>query len=118
MNKKALLIIDVQNGLFTKKIPIFNSNILLKNINKLENRARKSNTTIIYVQHDNEGFLLKNTKPWELHPNLNPSDNDIFIFKKHGNSFKNTNLYKELKGREINTLIITGLVSHGCVKAT
>ena len=49
----ALLIIDVQNGLFTiQDFPIFQEELLIKNIQTLLEKARKSKVPIFYIQHN------------------------------------------------------------------
>jgi nicotinamidase-related amidase len=40
------------------------------------------------------------------------------VHKQHGKAFEDTPLHAELTGREIGRVILTGLVMHGCVKAT
>jgi nicotinamidase-related amidase len=43
---------------------------------------------------------------------------DRLIHKSHPGAFEQTGLAKELQARRVNRLIVTGLVSHGCVRAT
>jgi nicotinamidase-related amidase len=40
------------------------------------------------------------------------------IPKQHPSALEGTGLGKELADRGVNTLVVTGLVTHGCVKAT
>ena len=42
----------------------------------------------------------------------------VAIHKRHGNAFQDTNLREELESRGIRRVVITGLVTHGCVRAT
>jgi nicotinamidase-related amidase len=73
----------------------------------------------VYIQHSNESILKKNTSGWSLHPDLtSPISKDMLIEKEHGNAFVDTSLHEELKFRGIKNLIITGLVTQGCVRAT
>lgn len=55
---------------------------------------------------------------WQLHPRLQPGENDLIVHKQHGNAFEDTPLYTELAGRGVGRVIVIGLVTHGCVKAT
>lgn len=114
----ALLIIDVQQGLFTKSTPIYRSEELPRNINTLVERARQADVPIFYVQHSDQKSLVKGSPGWQLHPQLQPVETDCVIEKQHGNAFEATNLDATLKARHIDTLIVTGLVTHGCVRAT
>ncbi len=43
---------------------------------------------------------------------------DLIVHKQHGDAFEATTLHDELAACGIRSLVITGLVTHGCVKAT
>lgn len=114
----ALLIIDVQRSLFHKSHPIYQADALLENINRLVDMAHSSGIQVVYIQHNDEKYLVKGTTGWQLHPALQPGDGDLIIHKQHGNAFEETSLGEELARRQICKLFIMGLVTHGCVKAT
>lgn len=118
MSSSALLVIDVQNGLFNKSIPIYQSDQLLSNISTLVSKAHQKQIPVIYIQHTNDNTLAIESENWQLHPLIVPSNEDILVQKKHGNAFENTELQSILQSRSVNSLVITGLVTHGCVKAT
>lgn len=117
-NSCALLIIDVQRGLFNKKIPIYKADSLLGNINLLVSKAHLKQIPVIYIQHSNDSILVYGSEDWQLHESIQPSKEDELVHKKHGNAFEETNLQEILQSKAVNCLIITGLVTHGCVKAT
>ena len=54
MKKTALVVIDVQNAMFMEEDPVYQGEILLRNIKDLLAKARTSGTPIFFVQH-NEG---------------------------------------------------------------
>ena len=114
----ALLVIDVQKGLFERSIPIYEAKQVLENINTLIDHARHAGVPVIFIQHSNHNTLVKGSDAWRLHPEIQPLDDEDVIHKLHGNAFIETNLGDELKKRNIGVLVITGLVTHGCVKAT
>jgi nicotinamidase-related amidase len=114
----ALLVIDVQKGLFDKSTPIYNAGKLLENINALVDCAHRAGAPVVYVQHANESWLAPGSEGWQLHPGLQPLGTDLAIHKRHGSAFQGTGLGKELEARGIGRLVVTGLVTHGCVKAT
>ena len=116
--KMALLIIDVQQGLFGKSTPIYKADELLKNIHRLVDRAHRAGAPVFYVQHSDKRALVKGSDDWQLHPDLHPLDTDHIIHKQHGNAFEATNLGQELKAKNIGSVVVTGLVTHGCVRAT
>jgi nicotinamidase-related amidase len=118
LKRSALLVIDVQRALFEKTIPIYKAEELLHNIQRLVNRAHQSGSPVIFVQHANDSFLVKDSEGWQLHPALKPDAVDLIIHKQHGSALQDTPLQHELQSRSIDTLIVTGLVTHGCVKAT
>lgn len=114
----ALLVIDVQLGLFKKSTPLYRAADILAKINTLIERARAAGVPVIYVQHCNDSFLRQDTPDWQLHPDLlPPTEGEFRIYKRHGSAFEGTSLEQELERREVGWLAISGLVTHGCVKA-
>lgn len=116
--KAALLVIDVQVGLFSKSKGIYRADQLLDNINGLIDKARGAGAAVFFIQHENEKFLRRDSEPWQFHPRIRPLATETIIHKQHGNAFEDTELLDELNKREVNTLVICGLVTHGCVRAT
>lgn len=114
----ALLVIDVQQGLFEKPRGIYLADQLLDTLNILITKARQANAAIIFIQHENDSFLVKESPAWHLHPGIQPLDSETMINKQHGNAFEGTDLQAELTNRGVDTVVITGLVTHGCVRAT
>src|SRR4030042_2509503 len=117
-NNIALLVIDVQQGLFTKSTPLYKAEVLLENINLLVNRAHRDGVPVFYIQHSDSRTLVKGSQDWQLHPDLHPQRMDTNIHKQNGNAFEDTNLEEVLQSKKVSSLIIMGLVTHGCVKAT
>jgi nicotinamidase-related amidase len=52
----ALLVIDVQKGLFEKTTPIYRAKQVLENINTLINKARQENVPVVFIQHSNNKY--------------------------------------------------------------
>ena len=116
---KALLVIDVQQDLFGRPTPIYHGQQLLANINLLAERAHDAGAPVVYIRHCNsEGVLVKGTPGWELHPALHPLPADLMVEKLKGNAFLGTPLAQELRARGVTTVVVTGLVTCGCVKNT
>ncbi len=116
--KTALLVIDVQQGLFKQANPIYKADELLHNINALIEQARTVGAPVIFIQHSNEERLIMGSGDWQLHPSLKPLPGDAIIHKRHSNAFDETDLAKVLQQDGIHDVVISGLVTHGCVKAT
>src|SRR5512140_786860 len=55
----ALLVIDIQKGLFEKSTPIYKAELLLKNINTLINKARQEGIPVFFIQHSSSKTLEK-----------------------------------------------------------
>lgn len=51
-------------------------------------------------------------------PGLEPADGDIEIVKQYPSAFANTSLAATLTGLRVDTLLITGLTTSGCIRAT
>jgi nicotinamidase-related amidase len=116
--KAALLIIDVQNGLFQKSTPVYQAERLLENIRALGERARAAGAPVIYVQHTDPRWLAKGMDTWPIHPGVQPQPGDRVMDKTHPNSFEDTPLEGELDALGVGVVVVAGLVTHGCVKAT
>ena len=114
----ALLVIDVQQGLFRKSTPIYQAEELLEKINLLVERAHRDGVPVFYIQHSDARSLVKGSPDWQLHSQLLPLNIDYIIHKQIDNAFIGTGLDKNLKAKNISRLVVTGLVTHGCVKAT
>jgi nicotinamidase-related amidase len=118
LNNPVLLIIDVQRGLFEKELPIYDEDRLLANINLLVDKAHAAKVPVFWVQHCSEKTLVEGTDGWKLHKAFIPSKADNFIRKHHGNAFQDTPLKAELDALHVRTVVVAGLVTHGCVQHT
>ncbi len=90
----ALLVIDVQQGLFRKSAPIYRAQELLGNITTLIDRAHESGVPVIYIQHASKKTWVEGSDDWQLHPRLQCLNMDLRIPKQHGSAFKETTLKK------------------------
>jgi maleamate amidohydrolase len=55
---------------------------------------------------------------WEVDPRLDCRKSDTLLFKKYASCFFGTDLVPRLLTRRVDTLIITGCTTSGCVRAT
>ncbi|MGN7356504.1 cysteine hydrolase family protein [Paenibacillus sp. SAF-054] len=120
MNHAALLVVDVQNGMFPASDPVYSGEDLLKRIKGLIEQARSCQAHVIYVQH-NEGpgeQLETGTADWEIHPSIAPESEDPVIQKFVPDSFHETELQELLKQKDIQRLVIAGIQTDLCVEAT
>lgn len=86
---KALLIIDVQVGLFEPTPSPYKSDEVISNINKLTDKARPSKTPIIWIQHETPSHeILKfQSSGWKLPNNLNRAESYFYVRKTTPDSF-------------------------------
>jgi nicotinamidase-related amidase len=117
-SKSAVLVIDVQQGLFERSAPIFQAEKMLQNINYLAEKAHRERVPVVYIQHSSDKTLKKGTRQWQFHDQIRPQEGDPHIHKHHGNAFQETNLYQKLQDLNVTRIIVTGLVTQGCVRAT
>lgn len=117
-HRSALLVVDVQEAMFHKATPVYGAEALLANIKTLAARAHSAGAPVVYIQHDDGRSLVRGSDGWRLHPALQPAAGDLLIEKQHPDAFEQTTLAAELQARAIGLLVVTGLVTHGCVRAT
>lgn len=116
----ALLVIDVQVGMFPESDPVYAGDVLLERIRALIAKARACAVPVIHVQH-NEGAgepLESNSPGWQIHPAVAPHAGDTIIQKHTPDSFHETNLQHELAGKGIKKLVLAGIQTDLCVDAT
>jgi len=115
----ALLIIDVQTGLFDEGA--YRADDLLANVSSLTTRARGANVPVIYVQHnahDPQDSLHPDNPGHVIHPPVAPHQGELVVQKTTADSFHDTTLRQELEARGIHKLIIAGMQTDECVNAT
>lgn len=113
----ALLVIDLQQGLFQRPTPVYEEESLLRNISGLVSAARAAGAPVVFVRHSNK-MLVAGTETWKLHPDMRPCEDDLLVDKTQGDAFQDTELDALLKARSVGTVYVTGLVTEGCVRAT
>ena len=114
---RALLVIDLQNGVCHKAEEIFNFKSLVKVINERIAFFRAQNLPIIFIQHESSS-LLKGSVEWKLISKLNYQSNDFYIKKTHLNSFYKTKLQEVLNNLQVRELEICGAQTEFCVDTT
>lgn len=117
-SKTVLLVIDVQRALFTRPHPVYQDSKMLEVINGLVERAHLYGLPVIYIQHSNDSILKEGSDGWKLHPALKPASDDYSVLKKVGNVFKEPAMLSVVEARDIKNVIVTGLVSQGCIRAS
>ena len=97
--KTALLIVDVQVGMFTvPNDPVYQGEELLDTLERLIKKARNADIPIIFIQHEGTvgGALDPSTNGFNVHPRIAPLSGDYTFSKTRANSFHKTNLKQTL----------------------
>ena len=115
MQKKALVIIDIQNDI-TK-----NYKDIIDNINKAVDVAVSNKIHVMYIRHENlsEGTrtFKTGTHGSELVPDLKMASKNVFT-KYKGNALSSEEFSDFIKKNEIREFYITGADAVACVKST
>ena len=117
----AVLVIDVQTGLFRTEPAPFEAEAVIARINKVTAKARKAGAPVFFIQHDgdpNGDYLVPSTEGWKLHPDLVGRAGDKVVRKTTCDAFYGTSLEAELRSRGITTLVLMGYATDFCVDAT
>ncbi len=120
-SQTALLIIDVQLGMFDESDPVYDGPELLEKIKTLIGQARSAGVPVIYVQHndrDSRSPLFTGSPTWTIHPDIQPAEGELVVQKYYPDAFQETVLQEELEKREIKNLVIAGLQTEYCVDTT
>lgn len=116
--KQALLVIDVQRGLFDTSPRPFEADLVVERINTLTARARKAGVPVFLIQHENASELRHGSTNWQLEQNLIVSTGDIGVRKTTPDSLLGTTLQELLTQRGVEQLVICGYACEFCVDTT
>ena len=64
------------------------------------------------------GELTPDSRWVEIDPRLNPTDDEVVIKKQQPSAFFNTGLQTMLTHERVDTVVVTGATTSGCVRAT
>ena len=117
----ALLIIDMQVGLFHGPEKPHDGERVLANIQHLTHQARLQHVPIYAVRHTGPaGSPIAAGSPfWQLLPELElDAEADHVFDKSRPNAFHGTDLAQQLKSRNVEDLYLVGMRTQFCVDAT
>jgi nicotinamidase-related amidase len=117
--KSALLVIDVQRGLFDDEPRPFEADAVIARINSLTARARSTGTPVVFVHHERaSGSLQFASESWQLEPHLVVRDGDTTLRKTTPDSFLRTELSGLLAKWGTEQVVICGYATEFCVDTT
>ena len=112
-SKTTVLIMDYQNRQLSFFSEDFQNELILK-ANKVLAKARQDSIPIIYV----EVRRGERTLETEIHPAVTPQPGEPVLTKRRFGPFSTTNLDEVLKKQGIETLVLMGISTSGCVLST
>lgn len=133
--KPAIVVVDLQLGFTDATCPLGGDlDRVVQSCKELISAAHKKNipvffTAAAYEEHLKDAGVwgkkvpalswLKLGSKWvEIDPRLGKTSDDIMVYKKYPSGFFGTHLQATLTSMGIDTLVITGCTTSGCVRAT
>lgn len=117
--KSAILVIDVQRGLFEPVPQTYQADLVVSKINRVTAWARANQLPVIFIQHEAANSELEyGTQGWELVGKLCVEPSDFKVRKTTPDSFLNTDLEVLLSELSIEHLFICGYATEFCVDTT
>ncbi|KAA9004162.1 cysteine hydrolase [Paenibacillus spiritus] len=119
MGKSALLLIDVQEAMFSyPDEKLFDEEGVMERILLLLRRARQANVPVVFVRHTEEEEFAEGSPTWEISARLNPQPGEAIVNKTACDSFYKTELQDKLRALGVDHLVVAGMQSEFCVDTT
>ena len=134
MNKPALLVMDIQNGIVSR---LQDNMEMLRAVQKSVETARKYNIPIFFVrvafsegypeigsrnkafsQISQFGGMTVSDDATQIHESVRPMNGETIITKYRVSAFAGSNLEVILRAQQIETVILTGIATSGVVLST
>ena len=127
--KVAVLVIDMLNDFVTGALKCERATRIIPNIKRLVETAREKGIPVIYTNDTHLHAVDKEFQVWKQHAvsgtwgaqvvdELKPAEKDYVIHKRRYSAFFATDLDLLLRELNVDTLILTGLVTNVCVQHT
>ncbi|UGA40297.1 isochorismatase family protein [Chromobacterium haemolyticum] len=117
--KTALLIIDVQSGMFDHEPRADQADAVIARLNQLAAAARAAGTPVVWVQHERASApLTHGSAEWRLARGLDAQPDDHYLRKTTPDSFLRTCLHEQLQQWGVGQLVIAGYASEFCIDTT
>lgn len=133
--KPALLVIDIQND-FRKGASAYSCEMLddglVKRVGKLIELCRQKDIPIVYTQHTINAdksnaengepadvrACIMGTEGWKIISELEPKQKDNIVLKHRADGFYESRLAEVLKNLNVDSVIVCGVWTNNCVRAT
>jgi len=134
-DKPAMILVDLVRAYFDKDSPLYAGvEEALASAIRIREAARAAGVTVIYTnvvykEDGSDGGVFYRKVPalsafvrgnpmGDWPDGLDPSDDELVISKQYASAFFATSLTEALNAEGIDTLIITGVSTSGCIRAT
>lgn len=129
----ALLLVDLQNDFLERPGLYPETKLLLLNIGVLLSGFRQRKFPVIHIHtvirpdgkdrmphwKESEHWACIAGTPGALAPSsVAPAEHEVVIMKQFFSGFESGSLHEHLQANGVDTLIVAGLYTHGCVRAT
>lgn len=120
--KRALVVIDVQKEYFDGALPITGREDSLGRICSVMDAAKKAGIPRIVIQHTmptkDLPIFQRDSANWALHPEIASRGGELLIEKNLPGSFTGTQLEEYLCKQGIDTVVVSGYMTHMCCDTT
>ena len=121
--RRALIVIDVQNEYVTGDLPIEYPDVhtSLANIGRAMDAAHAAGVPVVVVQNfapATSPLFARGSAGAELHPVVAARPHDHYVEKSLPSAFAETDLADWLAAQRIDTLSVTGYMTHNCNAST
>ena len=122
MAKRGLIVVDLQNEyLPTGKLPLAGIEAAAANAARAIAHARKNGIPVLHIRHESANgeapIFVPGTDSVEIQPAVAPVGDEPVVVKNHINSFRDTDLKRQLDARGVGEVVVVGAMSHMCVDA-
>jgi nicotinamidase-related amidase len=120
---RALVIVDIQKDYFPGGAhPLVAPEAAAAATRQVLDAFRAAGDPVVHVRHvwdDEEAtFMRPETEGVEIHSEVAPAKGELVITKEFPNSFRETALEEELRVRDVDSLVVCGMMTSMCVDAT
>jgi maleamate amidohydrolase len=133
--RPAVLVVDFARGWTDPESPLAGDfDLPVAAATRLLDAARRKEvpvlfTTVAYEEQELDEVLMLRKTPrvralrtgsplTEIDPRLRPGDGEPVLVKKHASAFFGTSLEGELRSRGVDTLLVAGCITSGCIRTT
>ena len=119
----ALLLIDIQNDYFPSgKMELEGSLEASSRAREILGFFREKGWPLVHIQHiaarPGATFFLPDTEGVKIQQNVEPLPGQVVFQKNYPNSFRDTLLLAHLKEKQLDQVVVCGMMTHMCVDAT